>query len=242
MTTAKTIAIVEDERDLAELVAFAMRRAGYQPLVFHDGRAASAHLIKNPPDLAILDIMLPGMSGIEIARSLRTDPTAAAVPIIMLTAKAEESDQLAGLSVGADDYVTKPFSTKVLVARVAALLRRAETGSAGQSGSAGNRKITVGPIVADLSAHRILVEENEAKMTLTEFKLLVALLQAPGRVVSRQDLIARVMGPGIVITTRTVDVHVAAIRRKLGIAGGMIRTVRGVGYQMSETLQPLDVE
>jgi len=229
-----TIAIIEDERDLAEIVAFGLRRAGHQASIFHDGRAGLAHIVSNPPDLVIIDIMLPGMSGLDVARSLRTDPRTGSIPILMLTAKAEEADQIAGLGTGADDYMTKPFSTKVLMARVEALLRRAALG-AGAAGGVDRGTLRLGPIVADLAAHQITVDGLEARMTLTEFRLLVALLQAPGRVVSRQDLISRVMGPGIVITTRTVDVHVAAIRRKLGVAGGMIRTVRGVGYQLTDS-------
>jgi two-component system phosphate regulon response regulator PhoB len=226
MQLQRHILVVEDERDLAELVAFNLRKAGFLVDTIHDGRAALAQITKRPPDLLLLDLMLPGMGGQDIARALRTNPGTADLPILMLTAKAEETDQIAGLSLGADDYITKPFSMKVLIARVQALLRRP---------GLGNRPaepLRVGPIEADLEAHRITVDGSEIQLTLTEFKLLVALLQAPGKVLHRNDLIARVMGPGVIITTRTIDVHVAAIRRKLGSAGPMVRTSRGVGYSL----------
>jgi two-component system, OmpR family, phosphate regulon response regulator PhoB len=226
MQPERHILIVEDERDLAELIALNLRRAGFSVETLHDGRAGLAQATKRPPDLLILDLMLPGLPGQEVARGLRTNPATAGLPILMLTAKAEEADQVAGLALGADDYVTKPFSMKVLLARVEALLRR--PGVAGKSAG----PLRVGPIEADLDAHRISVNGDEVQFTLTEFKLLVALLQAPGKVLHRNDLIARVMGPGIVITTRTIDVHIAAIRRKLGSAGGMVRTSRGVGYSL----------
>lgn len=228
----RRIILVEDERDLGELVAYNLRRAGYQPTLIPDGLAALAALRTSPPDLAILDLMLPGMTGTEIARQLRADPATGSIPIIMLTARAEEADQLAGLAVGADDYITKPFSMKVLLARVDALLRRAASPPAG-SGAA----LRFGPIEADLSSHRLLCDGHEVKFTLTEFKLLVAMLQTPGRVLSRNDLIARVMGPGIIVTARTIDVHIAAIRKKLGAAGNHIRTIRGVGYQLSASAE-----
>ena len=228
----RRIILIEDERDLGELVAYNLRRAGYQPTHIADGLAGLAAIRAAPPDLAILDIMLPGMTGTEIARQLRSDPATSSIPVIMLTARAEEADQLAGLAVGADDYITKPFSMKVLLARVEALLRRAASPPPG-TGAA----LRFGPIEADLSSHRLLCDGSEVRLTLTEFKLLVALLQTPNRVLSRNDLIARVMGPGIIVTARTIDVHIAAIRKKLGAAGNYIRTIRGVGYQLSASAE-----
>jgi two-component system phosphate regulon response regulator PhoB len=229
---AKNLLIIEDERDLAEMLAYNLRKAGYTVNIEFDGTAGLAAIRRDPPDLVILDLMLPGIQGAEVARQVRTTPATARLPILMLTAKAEESDQVAGLATGADDYVTKPYSTKVVIARVEALLRRA-AGAAGTSTGGGAMQIRVGPVQADLAVHAVTVEGAEIKLTLTEFKLLVALLQAPKRVLSRADLIARVMGPGIVITSRTIDVHIAAIRKKLGDYGEMIRTIRGVGYQLS---------
>lgn len=228
MSLARKILVVEDERDLAELLVYNLKKNGYVATATHDGQSALNAFRTTPPDLIILDLMLPGMSGIEIARQIRTNPKGAAVPIIMLTARADEADQLAGLSVGADDYVTKPFSMKVLLARVAAMLRR----NPSPEGSAS--LLRVGPVEADLGAHILTVDGVEAKLTLTEFKLLAAMMQTPRRVLSRTELINRVMGPGIIVTARTIDVHVAALRKKLGHAGVMIRTIRGVGYQITE--------
>ena len=225
----KHILIVEDERDLADILGYNLTKAGYKVTIIHDGTAALAAIRKGPaPDLIILDLMLPGVSGTEIARQARTSPATARIPILMLTAKAEEADVVAGLTIGADDYVTKPYSTKVVLARVDALLRRVNSPTDGSS-----TLVTVGPLAADLAVHSITLESVELKLTLTEFKLLVALMQAPKRVLARNDLISRVMGAGIVITSRTIDVHIAAIRKKLGQYGDMIRTVRGVGYQLS---------
>ncbi|MFN0011967.1 MAG: response regulator [Phycisphaerales bacterium] len=226
--TDRRIILVEDERDLGELVAYNLRRAGYIPTVITDGLSGLAAIRSTSPDLVILDLMLPGMTGTEIARSLRADPSTATIPIVMLTARAEEADQISGLAIGADDYITKPFSMKLLLARIDALLRRAAAPPAG-SGAI----LRFGPIEADLSSHRLSSEGQDLKLTLTEFKLLVAMLQAPNRVLSRNDLISRVMGPGIIVTARTIDVHIAAIRKKLGDAGNHIRTIRGVGYQLS---------
>lgn len=230
MIQIKRILVVEDERDLAEMLGYNLKRAGYHALLAHDGAEGLALARQALPDLVLLDLMLPALSGIEVARQLRADPATSGISIVMLTARAEETDQIAGLSIGADDYVTKPFSMKVLLARVEALLRRSSEAARPGNGPA----VRLGPIEADLSSHRVLVDGVEMKLTLTEFKLLVALLQAPQRVLSRNDLITRVMGPGIVVTARTIDVHIAAIRKKLGDHGPMIRTVRGVGYQLSQ--------
>ncbi len=229
MAFSRRILVVEDERDLAELLVYNLKKHGFDALALRDGHAAIAAIRTQPPDLLILDLMLPGLSGIEIARSVRTNPRLAKVPIIMLTARADEADQLAGLAVGADDYVTKPFSMKVLLARVQSLLRRTPS-SEGQ-----DARLAVGPVSADLAGHIVSVDGRDTKLTLTEFKLLTALMQAPSRVLSRNELINRVMGPGIVVTSRTIDVHIAALRKKLGYAGTMIRTIRGVGYQITES-------
>jgi len=222
----RRILVVEDEKDLAELVAFNLKKHGFQAQIVGDGGTALRAVAQQLPDLIILDVMLPVMSGLDVARQLRTNPKTAAMPILMLTARSDETDQLAGLSVGADDYVTKPFSMKVLLARVTSLLRR--TPGTDTDGSI----LRIGPITADLGAHLIMVDGQDTKLTLTEFKLLAALLGAPKRVLSRNELISRVMGPGVVVTSRTIDVHVAALRKKLDRAGGMIRTIRGVGYQL----------
>lgn len=234
MAPDRTVLVVEDERDLADLICFNLQRSGYAATAVYDGHSAVAAAATNPPDLVILDVMLPGLSGLDVARQIRTNQRSQTVPIIMLTARGEETDQVAGLSAGADDYVTKPFSMKVLMARVAAKLRRAPV-VAEPTG-----KLELGPIGIDLDTHTVTCEGSAIVLTLTEFKLLAALLAAPKRVLSRSDLIERVMGPGIVVTTRTIDVHIAAIRKKLSHNGGMIRTIRGVGYQVmpEPALQP----
>jgi two-component system phosphate regulon response regulator PhoB len=227
VSSAKRILVVEDERDLADLLTYNLKKNGFDAIYARDGNAALAALRSGTFDLVILDLMLPGVPGIEIARQIRTNPRIAEVPILILTARADEADQLTGLAVGADDYVTKPFSMKVLLARVQALLRR-------KSGSeAHDSRLQLGPVMADLASHSVAVDGKDTKLTLTEFKLLTALLQSPSRVLSRSELINRVMGPGIIVTARTIDVHVAALRRKLGQAGSMIRTIRGVGYQIT---------
>lgn len=227
MESAKRILIVEDERDLAEVLGYNLRRAGYATEVVHEGAAGLSAARQQSPDLVILDVMLPKMSGYDVARGLRNDPTTSSIPILMLTARVGEADQVTGLSAGADDYVTKPFSMKVLLARVEALLRRAPRSEGGAV------RLSAGLIEADLGSHVVTVDGQVAKLTLTEFKLLTALMGAPQRVLSRNELISRVMGPGVVVTSRTIDVHVAALRKKLGEQGAFIHTIRGVGYQLT---------
>jgi DNA-binding response OmpR family regulator len=231
MNPARRILVVEDERDLAEILSYNLKKAGYHVMLATDGGKAVQLLSPNPPDLVILDVMIPVISGIEVARHIRANTATAHTPIIMLTAKAEEADQVTGLTAGADDYVTKPFSIKVLLARIEAQLRRA-TPSANPGAGEDTGVLEVGQIRADLAAHNVTSENMTVKLTLTEFKLLIAMLAAPKRVLSRNDLIQRVMGPGIIVTARTIDVHIASIRKKLGTAGGQIRTIRGVGYQL----------
>ncbi|MGD9691108.1 MAG: response regulator transcription factor [Phycisphaerales bacterium] len=229
---AARVLVIEDEFDLLELLVLNLRRTGMSVDSATDGRAGLALAKKNPPDVVVLDVMLPGMLGTDVARALRADPVTSRASIIMLTAKAQESDELAGLEIGADDYVTKPFSMRVLVARVQALLRRNPPPPSHAA------PLRLGPIEANLQSHRVSIDGSELQLTLTEYKLLLALLQAPDTVLSRNELISRVMGHGIIITPRTIDVHVAALRRKLGDSGGMIRTRRGIGYTISASPAP----
>jgi two-component system phosphate regulon response regulator PhoB len=193
--------------------------------VARTGRAALDAAISTPPDLVVLDVMLPELSGTEVASRLRTNPVTSEVPILMLTAKGEEIDQIVGLTVGADDYVTKPFSMKVVLARVEALLRRSS-----KSGTPA-RTLKLGPVEINAETHEVMVEGTLVKFTLTEFRLLAALIQANGRVQSRATLMSRAMGPGVTVTERTIDVHMTSIRKKLGEAAALIKTVRGVGYR-----------
>ncbi len=222
----KRIILVEDERDMADLVAGRLRKEGYKVDVTADGTAGWEAIRCDPPDLAILDLMLPGISGTEIARRMREDPRTATVPILMLTAKSEESDIVVGLKFGADDYVTKPFSMSVLVARIDALLRRAATSR--PTGGA----LKVGPLLIDQDRHMVEVDGEAVSLTLTEFKLLTALAAAKGRVLTRNQLMDQAMGLDAIVTDRTIDVHMTSLRRKLGKARGCIRTVRGVGYRL----------
>ena len=237
MSTQKRIIVVEDEADLGELLTYNLRREGYDAELCRDGQTGLRRVLEAVPDAVLLDVMLPQLSGLQVARQIRTNPKTANIPILMLTAKAEEMDQVAGLQVGADDYVTKPFSVKVLLARVEALLRRQRTAAETPSDM-----IEFNEIRADLSTHEVTVKGDPIKLTLTEFRLLVALMRARGKVLSRADLMYSAMGPDVLVTTRTIDVHVAAIRKKLGTLGGMVKTVRGVGYLLDENAEQIEAE
>ncbi len=231
MSTRKTILVVDDERDIAELLTYNLKRAGFDVVVASSGRQALAAVEARIPDLIVLDVMLPELSGVEVAGRLRANPRVAHVPIVMLTAKTEEVDQIVGLTVGADDYVTKPFSMKVFLARVEAVLRRTQRAA---PVSSEDRMITLGPVSCNPETHETSVDGTPIKLTLTEFRLLTSLIQANGRVLSRATLMSKAMGPGVTVTERTIDVHVTAIRKKLGASANMIKTVRGVGYRVTQ--------
>ncbi len=224
----KRVLIVEDERDMAELVAMRLKREHYDVDVAYDGRTGLQRIRSDTPDLALVDIMLPGMPGTDLLKEIRSDPQTADLPVIMLTARSEESDIVVGLHLGADDYVTKPFSMSVLLARVAAVLRRSEAVVGSEKGV-----LQAGPIKINQDTHQVEVEGKSVSLTLTEFRILVAIVSARGRVLSRNQLIDHAMGYDAVVTDRTIDVHLAALRRKLGPARKMIQTVRGVGYRLA---------
>ena len=225
----KKITIVEDQRDMAELLAMRLRREHYDVEVAYDGLEGLVAIRSALPDLALLDLMLPTMSGTEVTTELRKDPRTATVPIIMLTAKSEESDIVVGLHVGADDYVTKPFSMSVLLARIAAVLRRAEK----TNDEEGQDIMRAGPICMDADRHRVAIEGAPIALTLTEFRLLAAIIAGKGRVLSRDQLIDKAIGHDAVVTDRTIDVHMSSLRRKLGKARDCVETVRGVGYRLA---------
>jgi len=225
MSQRKHILIVDDEPDLVELLSYNLKQAGYEVSVALNGRQALDRVSKELPDLVLLDVMLPGLSGTEVASRIRSNPATASVPIVMLTAKGDDVDQIVGLTVGADDYIAKPFAIKVVLARLEAVFRRAARSSADQ------RQISMGGVTMNLETHETLVDGQPVSMTLTEFRLLSALMQAGGRVLSRSALMSRAMGPGVTVTDRTIDVHVTAIRKKLNQHAGIIKTVRGVGYR-----------
>ncbi len=227
MALAPFILIVDDERDLVELVGYNLRKAGFDIAVAFTGRQALESVGRRAPDLILLDVMLPELSGTEVASRIRSNPQTASIPIIMLTAKSEEVDQIVGLTVGADDYIPKPFSMKVLTARVQALLRRvARTHGADST-------LRFGDLSINLETHEVLLGDEPLKLTLTEFKLLAALAQESDKVLNRQRLIAKAMGAGVTVTERTIDVHMTSIRKKLGAASGIIKTIRGVGYRLT---------
>jgi two-component system phosphate regulon response regulator PhoB len=221
------VLIVEDERDLVELLSYNLQREGYETIVAHDGqeglRKAQTHL----PDLILLDIMLPGMNGTEICRAIRAGDRTREIPIIILSAKSEETDQIVGFSLGADDYVTKPFSTKVLIQKIKALQRRLENG--GESVDV----IEYMGLKIDRSRHRAFAEDKELDLTPTEFRLLEVLLRQPGRAFSRHQLMDAAIGEGAIVLERTIDVHIKTLRKKLGETD-RIETVRGVGYRLRE--------
>jgi two-component system phosphate regulon response regulator PhoB len=228
----KKVLIVDDEKDIVDLVAYNLGRNGYDTITAGNGNEALESAFKNAPDLIILDLMVPGIDGTEVARRLKADPRTNKIPIVMLTAKSEETDVVVGLTLGADDYVTKPFSMKVLLARVGSVLRRAEAApsAAGEGGL-----LRAGPLSIDTLKHEVLINEEPVKLTLTEFKLLSALLSARGRVLTRDQLMDRAMGTDVFVTDRAIDVHITAIRKKLGDASWLVNTVRGVGYRLRES-------
>jgi two-component system phosphate regulon response regulator PhoB len=227
----KRIILVEDEKDMADLVAMQLERENYEVETAYDGEEGLQQILDNPPDLVLLDLMLPSLSGTEIITRIRgdSDATVSRVPVIMLTAKSEENDIVVGLRLGADDYVTKPFSMPVLLARVDAILRRADQPDGDEA-----EILKSGPITVDLGRHQVAVNEQEITLTTTEFGILTSLMSARGRVLTRYQLIDKVMGIDAVVTDRTIDVHLTSLRRKLGEARGLIKTVRGVGYRLLE--------
>jgi DNA-binding response OmpR family regulator len=222
------ILVAEDDSDIAELIAHYFSRAGWRAHVTASGDEALASVRRNPADLVILDLMLPGLSGLEVCRALRADKTTASIPIIMLTARAEESDRIIGLEIGADDYISKPFSPNELVARVRALMRRSKR--AEPVGSS----LSFGPLVMDLSRHTVMDDGREVKLTAKEFMLLQYLLQHRGRVLSRDLLLGDVWGYRYTGGTRTVDVHVRRLREKLPFLVDALVTVKQFGYKLVE--------
>jgi len=228
VTATKTILVVEDEADLRDLLSYNLQKEGYLCRCVPDGASALSEVRRQAPDLVILDRMLPKRSGDEVALALQRDPLTAGVPIIMLTAKVEEADQLVGFAIGAADYITKPFSMKLLLARVAAAFRR------GQPAAAMPAQMAGGPIRLDADRYEVTVHDAVVPLTTTEFRILKTLMSANGRVLDRGKLIDLVLGSAVAVTDRTIDVHIAALRKKLGDAAGWIQTVRGVGYTFRE--------
>ena len=224
----RRILIVEDEASIRDMVAFALRKADMEVIHAADARAALVAISDTPPDLILLDWMLPGMTGLELARRLRGEERTAEVPIIMLTARGEEMDRVNGLEVGVDDYVVKPFSTRELIARIRAVLRRAQA-------DGGTGSIEIGALRVDGPAHRVYAGDTQIEIGPTEYRLLHFFVTHPERVYSRAQLLDHVWGGSVYVEERTVDVHIRRLRQSLEPHGldGMVQTVRGAGYRFS---------
>ena len=221
------VLVVEDDRSLAEVVTYNLQQAGYEVLNAYDGQDAINQARQKHPDLMILDLMLPVIGGLDVCRHLRSDSATRNIRIIMLTAKSEESDELVGFALGADDYVTKPFSIKVLLERIKALCRREEELHTQQL--VHSQGVTVDP-----TKYRVAIDEQPIQLTRSEFRLLETLAREPGRVFSRSDLIDAALGDDTLVMERTIDVHIRAVRRKMGEHARLIETVRGVGYRFRD--------
>jgi DNA-binding response OmpR family regulator len=227
---ATRLLVVEDDPDIANLLKHSLTRAGFAVDVLHSGSEVVSRVRADMPDLVLLDLMLPGLDGLEICRNLRSDPRTAAIAIIMLTARAEESDRIVGLELGADDYITKPFSPNEVVARVRALLRRAHRTSPGGL-------LKYGALAVDVERHLVSVDGEDVRLTAKEFLLLQYLLEHQGRVLSRDLLLTDVWGYSYTGGTRTVDVHVRRLREKLPLLAEALVTVKQFGYKLSEYRQ-----
>lgn len=228
--THPKILIVEDEVDILDVLEYALSREGYRVRSTRDGKNAVRLAREDAPNLVLLDLMLPGLDGIEVCRRLKSDTVTRAIPIIMVTAKGEESDIVLGLGVGADDYITKPFSPKELVARVKAVLRRGDLREGGDA----EARLVLDRLVIDKDRHEVLVDGEAVDVTPTELRLLHLLAAHPGRVFTREQLVSRVIAGGAHVVSRNVDVHIRGIRAKLGEQRDLVETVRGVGYRFSD--------
>lgn len=229
----ETILVVDDEQDIRELLTYNLEREGYNVISVETGEAAAEKASSRKPDLIILDLMLPGIDGVEVCRRLRTREGIKDIPIIMLTAKSEDSDVISGLEVGADDYVTKPFSPKVLIARVRTQLRRKQMKEIPVKEEP---VIAIHDIVIDTVRHEVRLGDKPVDLSVTEFSILDFLARNPGWVFSRSQIIGAVKGEDYPVTERSVDVQILGLRKKLGEKGDYIETVRGVGYRMKESL------
>jgi len=228
----KKILVVEDDRDISELIAYNLEREGYEIACLYDGSQAVDFVTQRKPELIILDLMLPEVDGIEICRTLKNDTATKHIPIVMLTAKSEEADVVVGLQMGADDYIPKPFSPKVLVARIKAITRR--TADLQLSSVSADNVRSFGDFNMDLLKHKTSYKGREVKLTSIEFDIVEFLSRTPGRVWSREQILDNVWKEGKFIIDRAVDVHVRGLRKKLGEAEHYIETVRGVGYRFKD--------
>ena len=224
------IIVVEDEPDIREIMLYNLRREGYEAEGFESGSEGLEAIRAKQPNLVILDLMLPGMDGLTVCQQVRAEAAIKATPIIIVSAKEEESDVVIGLGLGADDYVPKPFSPRELLARVKAVLRRTQQADQGDQ----HERVVIGDLIIDLEKHSVTVDGQLIKLTATEFKLLYQLASYPGRAYTREQLLNRVVGDGVVVVDRNIDVHIRAVRKKIGNYADHIQTVRGVGYRFAE--------
>ncbi|PTY05216.1 DNA-binding response regulator [Opitutaceae bacterium EW11] len=225
----KKVLVIDDEADVTELLAYHLKAKGFEVATLNDANSSIGTARSFMPDLVVLDVMMPDLSGVQICKMLRADPQLKTVPVIFLTAKAEEADRIQGLETGADDYVCKPFSTKELILRIQTILRRVQDALPEQP-----KKIQTGEIVIDVERHEASVHGEPVELTATEFKLLRLLMERRGRVQTREHLLINVWNYETEIETRTVDTHVRRLREKLGTEADWIETIRGVGYRMAE--------
>jgi DNA-binding response OmpR family regulator len=228
------IFIVEDEQDIAEMIAFNLEKEGYKVFTADNGKDALAEIKSELPDLVLLDVMLPDMDGFEICKQLRAYPPTKKVPIIFVSAKSQETDKVVGLELGADDYLTKPFSPRELVARIKAVFRRVPNATARPAEKHSDQEEGHHEIVIDAERHRVMVDGKKVELTPTEFSILSYLAQHPGFVHTREKLLGGVFGYGSDVYDRTVDAHIKSLRRKLGVAKEYIETVRGIGYRFRD--------
>ena len=224
--------VVDDEKDIRELIRFNLEKEGYKVISIADGEAALEEARAQRPDLIILDVMLPGIDGVEVCFKLKSDASMKAIPIVMLSAKSDESDQLVGLKIGADDYLVKPFSPKVLVAKVSAILRREAITAKADNDE--EPAINHNELLMNPNDFSVTIQGRSLALTAVEYKILYFLARKPGRVYTRERILEQVRGDDVIITGRTVDVHVLSLRRKLGDCSELIKTVRGVGYKLQE--------
>lgn len=225
--TKHHVLIIEDDRSLSDVLLYNLEQAGYSVSVAFDGQDGLNHAQHKVPDVVVLDLMLPVMDGLEVCRRLRGDPASQDALVVMLTAKSEESDQVVGLAMGADDYVTKPFSVRVLLERIKALLRR-------RSSASGERNVAASQgVVVDRQRHHVTEGDRQLDLTPSEFALLEMLVRQPGRAFTRSELVGSALGDTLVFD-RTVDVHIRSIRQKLGGSSALVETVRGVGYRFRD--------
>jgi DNA-binding response OmpR family regulator len=230
VSSRESIFVIEDEPDILEVIEYNLKREGFGVTTSRDGREGLTMIRAMPPSVLILDLMLPGLDGIEICRQLKADPATLHVPVLIVSAKGEESDVVLGLGAGADDYITKPFSPRELMARVKAVLRRGSLRDEGKE----NERVSLDGVLIDAGRHRVRVDGQDIAFTATEFRLLHYMATHAGRVFTRDQLLTRILGEDAIVIDRNIDVHVRAVRKKLGPHRDLIETLRGVGYRFRD--------